>query len=75
MYKVQSVLFDKKKYNVPSAVKWLENNNYIYKKVDITKSLLRFRQIDPNKLKKEGYNIYRNHKLNDDIILVLVYKL
>jgi phage antirepressor YoqD-like protein len=74
MYKVQSVLFNKNKINLTQAIEWLEDNNYIIKKVDATKSLYRFRQINPSTLKKEGYTNYRNHKINDDIMLVLVYK-
>ena len=74
MYKVQSVLFNRNKVNIPEAVEWLEKNNYVVKKVDATKSLYRFRQINPSTLKKEGYTNYHNYKLNDDIMLVLVYK-
>ena len=74
MYKVQSVLFNNKKVKIPEAIEWLENNNYVVKKVDATKSLYRFRQINPSTLKKEGYNTFRNHKLNDNITLILAYK-
>jgi hypothetical protein len=74
MYKVQSVLFNKKNMTLQKAIKWLIENNYKVKKVDETKSLYRFRQISPSVLAKEGYTNYRNHVLNENIILVLVYK-
>ena len=73
MYKVQSVLFNKNNITLQQAIDWLNENNYIIKKVDETKNLYRFRQISPTILKKQGYTKYRNHILNDNIILVLAY--
>jgi hypothetical protein len=74
MYKVQSVLFNKNNITLQQAIDWLKENNYLIKKVDETKNLYRFRQITPSLLKKQGYTNYHNHKLNENIILVLVYK-
>jgi hypothetical protein len=74
MYKVQSVLFNKNHITLQQAINWLNENNYIVKKVDETKNLYRFRQINPSVLKKEGYTKYHNHRLNENIMLVLVYK-
>ena len=73
MYKVQSVIFNKEKYDTPSAIKWLQENNYQVKKVDETNNFLRFRQINPSLLKRQGYTFYRSYKIGD-VILVITYK-
>jgi len=75
MYKVQSVLFDKKKFNVNQAIDWLVNHNYKLMKIHETNKEIRFRQIPPNQLKKEGYLKFRNYSLNNGVILVLAYKI
>jgi hypothetical protein len=73
-YVVQSVIFDSSKYSIASARKWLRENNYKSPKVDVEQNTLRFRQIDPKKVEKDGYTKYRNTKLGrSGITLVLVY--
>jgi hypothetical protein len=72
-YKLQSILFNKKKYNRKDAIKWLVDHHFKYIKTDETKNYYRMRQLEPSRLKMMGYNIYRNHRLNDDIIFVLAY--
>jgi hypothetical protein len=74
MYKVQSVLFNRNKITAEKAIKWLIDNGFNVKKIDGTKNLWRFRQVSPASLRKEGYNNYRNHKINDDITFVIAYK-
>jgi len=74
-YVVQSVIFDKSKYDIKSAKKWLKENKYKFPKVDEERNTLRFRQKDPNKVKKEGFTEYHNKKLGKSgITLVIVYK-
>tara|TARA_R100000654_G_scaffold24805_1_gene47979 strand:+ start:7037 stop:7285 length:249 start_codon:yes stop_codon:yes gene_type:complete len=58
---VQSVLFDKKKYNKTKAEKWLKENGFKVKKVDITESLRRYRQLDPKLFDSKSYRM-RNIK-------------
>jgi len=58
---VQSVLFDKKKYTKPKAEKWLRENNFKVKKVDITESLRRYRQLDPQLFDQKSFRM-RNIK-------------
>ena len=74
LYKVQSILFDKNKISMDDAIKWIIEHKYKVKKVDETKNLYRFRQIAPSSLKRQGYDIYHNHRINDIIMLVLAYK-
>jgi len=74
-YIVQSVIFDKNKYDIKSSRKWLKENGYKSSKVDIEPNTLRFRQLDPKKMEKEGYTKYRNKKLGKSgISLVISYK-
>ena len=69
---IQSVIFNLHKWSNPSekdlinaprwsvikAAQWIQEHEYKIKKVDITKNYLRFRQISPERLKKEGYIYY-----------------
>ena len=73
-YKVQSVLFLKSKWNETTASKWLMEHSYKIKKVDITEKHLRFRQLNPDYLKKLGYIQYATKNIGDGISLILVYK-
>jgi hypothetical protein len=73
-YIVQSVIFDKSKYSIKTAKKWLKEKGYKSPKVDEEVNTFRFRQIPPAKVEKQGYTKYRNKQLKKGIILVLVYK-
>tara|TARA_R110002072_G_scaffold284362_1_gene448366 strand:+ start:314 stop:601 length:288 start_codon:yes stop_codon:yes gene_type:complete len=65
----QSVLFNKTKYSKKQAEKWLQENNYVNKKVDITENLRRYRQLDP---KLFNQNTFRMKKIKgNDLMLVL----
>jgi hypothetical protein len=70
-YIVQSILFDKSKTSLDDAIRYMINNKYMIKKIDITKSLYRFRQLDPKPYEEKGYK-FRIKKLNDIISLVLI---
>jgi hypothetical protein len=66
---VQSVLFNKTKYTKKQAEKWLLDNKYKVKKVDITENLRRYRQLDP---KLFNQKTFRMKKLKgNDLMLVL----
>ena len=74
-YVVQSVVFDKNKYSVKEAKKWLKTNGYKSPKIDEEINTIRFRQKDPKKVHKEGFTEYRNKKLGKSgIILVIAYR-
>jgi len=74
MSKIQAVLFNKDVYTISKALRWLKEHDFHPYKVDITENLLRFRLLDPQKLKNEGYSIFRNKKINDYISMIIVYK-
>jgi hypothetical protein len=73
-YKVQSVIIDKNKYTLQQAIEFLHRNNFKYNKVDITKNLYRFRQLEPAKLRKENYTHYRTKVISPEISLVIAYQ-
>jgi hypothetical protein len=69
-YKLQSILFNKKKYKRKDAIKWLIDHQFKYIKTDETKNYYRMRQLEPDILNYLGYNIYRNNKINYVIIFI-----
>jgi hypothetical protein len=73
-YKVQSVYFKKRKFSKEQAISWLLSHNYKFIKIHETDDYYKFRQNDPEQLKKEGYTDYKNISLNNGVILVLVYR-
>ena len=62
---VQTILFDKLKWTIGSAINWLRDHGYHYPKVDSAPKYWRFRQIPPNNRAR-----YRSIKLNNGIIIV-----
>jgi hypothetical protein len=72
-YVVQCVCFPLS-YGVKEAKKWLKESGYKCPKVDETENQLRFRQIAPTTVKKNGYTDYRTKEIGEGIQLVLVYK-
>jgi hypothetical protein len=74
-YVIQSVIFEKDKYNIKDAKKWLKENDYKYPKVDRTKNYYRFQQINPNYIESKKYNEYITKDLdNSGIKLIIAYK-
>ena len=57
---VQAILFKKNDWDLQSSMKWLENNHFKPKKVDITNNWFRYRLLEPIELKKRGYTSYAN---------------
>lgn len=74
MYKLQSVLFQRQGYNLEDAVRWLVKNGFDVKKIDATQHFWRFRQINPSKLRKEGYNQFRTKEIEPHIKFIFGYK-
>lgn len=76
MYKLQSIIFNKKYNSINDVVSFLYNNDYDFNKIDITKNYYRARQLNPKILKKQGYLLYRNKIIDPEkeIYLVLAYK-
>lgn len=74
-YVVQSVIFEKDKYNIKDAKKWLKENNYKYPKVDKQNNYYRFQQINPDYIESKKYNKYITKNLdNSGIKLIIAYK-
>lgn len=74
-YVVQSVIFEKDKYNIKDAKKWLKENNYKYPKVDKQNNYYRFQQINPDYIESKKYNKYITKDLdNSGIKLIIAYK-
>jgi hypothetical protein len=74
MYKIQSILFPLRNYTIQKALHFLRQHNYNSKKVDRTPNFLRFRQLDPTYLYRQGYNKVVNKKLPNGVELVIFYK-
>lgn len=62
---LQTILFNKIDWNVPSAKKWLKEHNYINNGWRRTKNEIRFIQVNPIE-----DATYYSKKLSDGIILV-----
>ncbi len=70
---IQSIIFDKKVWDLSNAKKWLKKHGLKHS-VDEKPNFLRFRQVDPKLLKKDGYNKYRTIKLNNDVEMIICAK-
>ena len=67
----QSVLFNKNKYTKKQAEKWLVDNGYKVKKVDITENLRRYRQLPPGSFNQKTF---RMKKLKGNDLMLVVGK-
>lgn len=76
LYKVQSVLFDRKQWlNPEKAAEWLKSHSYLNKGVDVKENTYRFRQMNPAYVKKQGYKRFVTQPLGDSgVSLILAYK-
>ncbi len=50
--KIQSLIFNKKKFSITEAKEWADDHGFTARKVEPTKNTLRIRQFSPNKIKK-----------------------
>jgi hypothetical protein len=73
-YKIQSILFDKTRFSVNEAINWLIMHNYKVIKCHETSHYWRFRQENPEQLKKEGLTEYRNMKISGGIVYVIAFR-
>ena len=72
---VQAILFKKNDWDLQSSMKWLENNHFKPKKIDITNNWFRYRILEPMELKYRGYTAYADKLIEDEsILLVIAYK-
>jgi hypothetical protein len=68
---VQSIMFERKQWKLPTIKKWLKDNDFKYYKNDKTTNYIRIRQVDPDNLK--GYQ-FRAKKSKHGIIFIIAYK-
>jgi hypothetical protein len=72
---IQSVIFDKSYISLDDAITWIIQHNFKILKVDETKNKYRFRQENPNLLKKKGYQKVITKKINNYIEFIIYYKI
>lgn len=70
---IQSVIFEKPEWTNTKAVRWLKFHGFKKFELDEKPNVLRYRQIEPEQLYKEGY-VIRNKKIGENIQLVIAYK-
>ena len=71
---IQSVLFNKKMWNVLDSVNWCLNHGHKVVKIDDGPNVYRFRQVLPLTLKRKGYTEYKTIRINYGIEFVMAYK-
>ena len=74
MYKIQSILFDKHNYTIRDALHFLTEHKYKHNKVDETDEFYRFRQIEPNLLRRQGYTRIRTKEIARGLKFIIYYK-
>ena len=68
---VQSILFDKSKWNLRTSKAWLKKHEKEVPIVDETENYLRYRQIDPTEFKKDSFRtISFGHKRNGILAVI-----
>lgn len=73
--KVQSVIFRKDKWTPAKATKWLSKHNYANKGLDEKDEHLRFRQLNPDYIRRQGYKRFITKPLSDSgVSLIIAYK-
>lgn len=75
-YYVQTIIFDKSKFDKKSASDWIKKHEYENKGIDEKEDTLHFRQVNPDYIKKKNFNKFRTKKIgkNSGISFVLAYK-
>jgi hypothetical protein len=72
---VQSVIFRRDKWTPAKASKWLQKNQYANKGIDEKDEHLRFRQLNPDYIRKQGYKRFITKPLGDSgVSLIIAYK-
>jgi len=65
---IHSILFDKNKFTVDSAMNWIITHGFKIKKIHMTKNQIRFRQFPP----KKNYK-YATKRITNGIEFVFAY--
>jgi hypothetical protein len=73
-YQIQSVLFRRPFFTEEEAIASLKNLGGKLRKIDRTPNFYRFRQLEPENLKKRGYNQVRTKKVSPNVEFVIFYK-
>lgn len=66
--RLQSLLFKKKYWRLPSAKYWIKKHGYLPLKLDITKNFYRFRLLEPIR-----FSTYRIIEFGDNIKAVVAF--
>jgi hypothetical protein len=72
MYLIQSILLNKDYYTLKSATKFIYDNNFKVKKVDITDNWFRFRQVSPTTMKNKGYTKLRTKVIIPNVLQFII---
>ena len=72
MQRIQSILFNRKYFTTIQAIEWLDEHKFKHYKIDVTINFIRFRQIDPLILEKEGFRHYHNKYILDKKIMYVI---
>ncbi len=73
-YIIQSVIIDKNKYELIDALLYILKHKYKANKIDETLNYYRFRQVEPLKIDKKGYQKYKTVELDDGVKCIIAYK-
>ena len=70
---IQSVIFDKDKFDLRKAVDWMHKHKFRFIKIHETKKFIRFRLIPPNLLRLKGYTHFKTKTLDDDVKVIVAF--
>lgn len=72
-YIIQSIIFNNVKKDY--IINFCKEHNFKHNKMDFKdNNIIRVRQYNPDYIEKNGFNIYRIHKINNNISFVIAYK-
>jgi len=74
-YKIASVVFEKDKIGLNEAFDWIVNNNYRVKRSVENDTQYIFTQLSAKYLKCKGYNNYITKQLNEQVNLIIAFKI
>jgi len=74
-YKIASVVFEKDKIGLNEAFDWIVNNNYKVKRSVENDSQYIFTQFSNKYLKCKGYNNCITKQLNEQVNLIIAFKI
>ena len=73
-YRVQSIVLEKDMIVLQEAIDWIGSHSDKVKHIEETDTQYHFRQLEPNRLKRKGYNVFIAKRLNDVVSLILAYR-